>query len=71
MQKQSALVGMFDDSGQADKAVQQLHALGIRDADIHRMEKTAGWDVAHAIPKRKETPEEMKPDFSRLGLSAD
>jgi hypothetical protein len=68
MQGQSALIGMFDDSKKADEVVQQLHNVGITDRQIERMEKTAGWDVAHAIPHRRETPEEMKPDFSGMGL---
>ncbi len=71
MQRQSALAGMFDESAKADMVVQQLHELGVAERQIHRMEKTAGWDVAHAIPRRKETPEEMKPDFSGMGLSED
>jgi hypothetical protein len=71
MQRQSVLIGVFDDSKKADTVVQQLHGLGIADKQIERMEKMVGWDVAHAIPHKRETPEEMKPDFSRLGLAED
>ncbi|MBA2677381.1 MAG: hypothetical protein H0U76_03145 [Ktedonobacteraceae bacterium] len=69
--KQSALVGVFDDTAKADRAVEELRSSGIVERQMRRAEKTAGWDIAHAIPKRKETSEEMKPDFADPGISED
>src|SRR5918912_1503078 len=69
MQRQAPLDGVFDDSTKSDRAIEQLRHLGISDRHIQRHEKSAGWDITHAIRKRKETPEEMKPDFTGMGVS--
>ena len=69
--KQPALVGVFDDTAKADRAVEELRSSGITERQMRRAEKTAGWDIAHAIPNRKETSEEMKPDFADPGISED
>ena len=71
LQKQSALVGVFDDAARADRAVEELRSSGITERQMRRAEKSAGWDIAHAIPKRKDTSEEMKPDFADPGISED
>lgn len=69
--RQPALVGVFDDTLRADRAMAELRTIGITERQMRRAEKSAGWDIAHAIPNRKETSEEMKPDFADPGISED
>jgi hypothetical protein len=69
--RQAALVGVFDDTAKADRAMEELRSSGIAEKQMRRAEKAAGWDIAHAIPNRKETSEEMKPDFADPGISED
>jgi hypothetical protein len=65
------LVGVFDDWTKADRAVEQLRSIGISDHRIHEVGKTLGADGAHVVTGRKGLPEERKPDFTRMGLSAE
>jgi hypothetical protein len=67
----SPLVGVFDDPTKADRAIEQLRSLGISDQQMHVVGKTWDTDSVHTVAGHKGLPEEMKPDFTRMGLAAE
>jgi hypothetical protein len=67
----SPLVGVFDDRTKADRAIEQLHSVGIMDRQMQVVGKTWDTDSVHVVAGHKGLPEEMKPDFTRMGLTAE
>jgi hypothetical protein len=70
-EKHSALVGVFDDRTKANRAIEQLRSVGIPDRQMQVVGKTWDTDSVHAVAGHKGLPEEMKPDFTRMGLAAE
>ena len=66
----SPLVGVFDDRTKANRAIEQLRSSSIPDRQMQVVGKTWDTDSVHAVAGRKGLPEEMKPDFTRMGLAA-
>lgn len=63
------LIAVFDDSMQADRALDELHHLGIKRAQIQRAQKSEGKNLLHLLSYCNKNPEDFEQDLENTGIS--